>query len=120
MEPDWYEPISGSLVVGAATDDATLVTVRNASYTIFIQRYHVRITGAAATTWSLEDSAGTPVSISGALSTATAPVTHEMDFGEQGMPLTQGKNFLLNVAATGAAGRVTWEGYQRPTATLHL
>lgn len=115
-----YEPISGALSVVAATGDTVLVNVRGPEYAIYITAYHARVTGASATTWSLEDSAGTPLSVSGALSTATAPVTHEMDFGDNGMPLGVGKNFVLNVGAAGAAGVIVWEGYQRPVLPLHL
>ena len=110
-----YQDISGSLSVTTATDDTTLVTARNANYTIYIQKIFAQVTAASATTWTLKDSAGTPVSITGALSTASAPVSFNIDFGDNGVALSAGKNFLLDVGATGAAGQIVWEGYMRLT-----
>jgi hypothetical protein len=118
---EWHENISGSFDVLAATDDTVLVASRGPEYTIFIQKIHVRITGASAgKTWSLEDTNSPADSLSGLLPTDVALVVSELDFGARGMPVGQGKGLSLNVSAVGAAGHISWEGYQRPTATLHL
>lgn len=111
-----YEDISGAQVMATGTGDTTLVTVK-ASHTIYIQRLKVQLTtGSSGKTWSFEDSANTPISISGALDAATAPASYELFFGAEGVPLTEAKNFVLNVSAAGAAGQVTWQGYQKLTA----
>lgn len=107
-----FQDISGSLNVGAATDDTTLVTVRDADHTIYIQVIHVQFTNSNAATWSFEDSAGSPIQVA-ATAAAVAGTHSDYDFGPVGIPLTAGKNFVLNVSATGASGRVTWEGYHR-------
>lgn len=108
-----YQNISGSLRVLTATDDTTLVTGR-ASDTIFLQKLHIEVTDLSATSWSFTDSAGTPVKLVPLVSTAA--VAHfDFDFGPRGIPLTEGKNFLLDVTATGAAGFISWEGYQKRT-----
>ena len=111
----WNSDISGQQVVGTATGDTTLVTVK-ANHTIFLQHLVVLgTTGSAGKTWSVEDSAGTPVSISGSLPMDTAPVEYEIDYGPEGIALTAATNLVLNVSATGAAGHVIWTGYQRLT-----
>ena len=111
----FYQNISGQQVVGTGTGDTTLVTGKT-NYTIFIQKYSVTITtSSAAITWSLEDSASTPVSISGSLPASVAPAEFEQDYGPEGVALTADKNFVLNVSAAGAAGHVTWTGYLKLT-----
>lgn len=116
-----HEDISNSLVVGSGTNDSTLVTAKSQDHRIYIQKYHVQITGSSSgKTWSLEDSADTPVSISGALAMDAAPASFERDFGAKGVPLTTAKHFLLNVSATGAAGIITWEGYMRTVSSFSL
>ena len=114
----FYQDVSGSLILGTGTDDSTLVTVRNANHTLYLQKAHVQITGASAgKTWQLTDSAATPVQLTGPFATDTDGTHFDMDFGPVGVPLTEGKNLLLDLSATGAAGVVTWEGYQKLTAT---
>lgn len=109
-----FKDVSGDLTVASATDDTTLVTVRNAVHQVFIQKIHVQITTASSgKTWAFKDSAGTPVIVSGLLATDVAPATYDIDFGPVGVALTVGKNFLFDVSATGAVGRISWEAYER-------
>lgn len=113
----YYRDVSGQLDVVAATDDTTLVTARSANHTIFIQVIHVEFTNNNAATWNFEDSTGTPVEI--AYTGAVTDGSHiTYDFGPRGLALTEGKNFVLNVSATGGTGRITWEGYTRITAAM--
>lgn len=111
----FYQDISNSQAVAAGTGDTTLVTAK-ANHTIHIQKVHIEITtGSAGKTWTFEDSAATPVVIVSAVDAAS--VAHfDFDFGPKGVPLTEAKNFVLNVSAAGAVGWVTWEGYQKLTA----
>lgn len=112
----YYQDISGSLTVTTAATSSTLVTARNTSQTIFIQKIHVEVTTSAAQTWSFTDSAGTPVNI--VPSVSTAAIAHfDFDFGPLGVPCTAGKNFLLTISSAGAAGQITWEGYQKLSGT---
>jgi hypothetical protein len=106
----FYQDISGAFNVGTATTTTTLVTARNANYTIWIQKLHIEVTTSAVQTWTFADSAGTPVNIVPAVSTSS--IAHfDFDFGPEGVPLTLGKNFVLTISAAGAAGWVSWEGY---------
>lgn len=114
----FYQDISGSLNITSSTDDTTLVTDKTPD-TIYLQKAHIQITGASGgKTWQLVDSAGTPVQITGPFPTDTDGSHYDMDFGAKGTPLTEGKNLVLDVSATGAAGIVTWEGYQKRTAVV--
>lgn len=114
----FFQDISNSFSAVAATDDTTLVTVRNSSHTLYIQKLHIEITGASAgKTWTFKDSAGTPVNIVPSIDTTN--IAHfDFDFGARGVPCTEGKNFLLDVSAAGAAGWITWEGYSRLTSAV--
>ena len=113
-----YQDISSSLTVGTGTGDTTLVTVR-ANHTIYVQSVHVQITGASAgKTWQLTDSAVSPVQVTGPFATDTDGSHFAMDFGGGGIALTEGKDLLLDVSATGAGGFVSWEGYQKLTAVV--
>ena len=112
-----YENVSGELTATASTDDSTLVTVRNSSYTIFIQTIHVVVSTDDAATWSFEGTSGTPI----IASTAASPglgVALDVDFGDEGVPLDEGDSFLLDVSATGLAGQISWQGYSKLTAVL--
>jgi hypothetical protein len=115
----FYQDISGNLILGTGTDDTTLVTARTASHTVFIQKAHIQITGASnGKTWQLVDSASTPVQITGPFPTDTDGSHYDMDFGPVGVPLTEGKNLVVDVSAAGAAGVITWEGYSRITSAI--
>jgi hypothetical protein len=111
----FYQDISNNRHVASSdTGLITLVTVKNANYTLFIQKIHIEITTGAAQTWTFQDSAGTPVPI--VPSVSVAAVAHfDFDFGPNGVPCTVGTNFVLNISGAGAVGWATWEGYQQLT-----
>lgn len=112
---------AGTLNVAAGTTTTTLRTCKNQYHTIFVQRIHVEITTASAgKTWTIKDSNGTPLVVSGPYDTDTAPTSIDIEFGEQGRGLTQGKDLVLTISAAGAVGSVTWEAYQKLTAVISL
>lgn len=112
----FYQDVSGSLTVAAATGDTTLVTVKDVYHTLFIQRIVVYITTDAAQSFAFEDS-NSPAKKVAEVTTSPGDETRwEFSFGERGVPLTEGKNFLLNVSAAGLAANIEWEGYQKLTA----
>lgn len=121
-----YERIDADLVVAAGdAGPSTLKAVRNANYTIFVQKIKVSVTTFSAKTWTFKDSAGTPVP--GAVISTTAPEAtvpgiqdYEFDFGAAGYPLTQGKDLAVAYSAAGAAGIVHVEAYQRKTAVTYI
>lgn len=115
-----YTDISGELTVLATTDDSTLVTVRGAAHTLFIQRVIFEVTTDAAQSMSFEDSASTPVQIGEVLASPGDSTTHDFNYGEEGYPLTEGKNFNMQVSAVGLAGRLKWYGYQKQTGLTNL
>ena len=114
----FHRDISGELTVAAGTGDTTLVTVRNASTTIFIQRIIFYVTTDAAVSMSFEDTAGTPVQVANIPASPGDDTRWEFDFGDEGLPLTENTNFNMNVSAAGLAGRLKWYGYSRLTSSI--
>ena len=112
----FYQDISGSTTLAAAGGDATLVTVKDIYHTLYIQRIVVWISTDAAQSMSFEDSNGTPKQIAEVTTSPGDSTRWEFHFGEQGVPLTEGKDFVMNVSAAGLAGNITWEGYSKLTA----
>lgn len=96
------------------TTDATktLVTVRNASYTLYIQRVTYVPTTVAAQAITVKDSAGTPVLV--ALIPASQATPYVADFGVEGIPLTEAKNLVCSNTA-GPGGRFKIECYAKFT-----
>lgn len=113
----FYQDVSGTLSVVAATDDTTLVTVKSVNNTLYLQKLHIEVTAnSAGKTWTFKDSAATPVLLVPAIDAGAGIAHFDFDFGPNGIPLTQGKNFLLDVSAAGAVGWVSWEMYEKKTA----
>lgn len=96
------------------TSDATktLVTVRNANYTLYIQRITYVPTTVAAQAITVKDSAGTPVLV--ALIPASQATPYVAEFGVEGLPLTEGKN-LTAANTAGPGGRFKIECYAKLT-----
>lgn len=111
----YHRDISGKLIVTAATDDTTLVTARSTGHTLYIQRIIVYITTDAAQSMSFVDSNGTPYKIAEVTTSPGDETRWDFDFGDEGIALTEGKNFVMDVSAAGLAGTVRWEGYTRIT-----
>ena len=112
----FYQDISGDTTLAAAAGDATLVTVKDAYHTIYIQRIVVYVDTAAAQSMQFEDTASTPKKIAEVTTSPGDETRWEFFYGERGVPLTEGKNFVLNVSAAGLAADIIWEGYSRLTA----
>ena len=114
----FYQDVSGSLNVGAGTDDTTVQASKN-NYTIYLQKAHIQITGASAgKTWQFTDVAG--VQLTGPFPTDTDGSHYDMDFGPDGVPLTEASGLLLDVSAAGASGWASWEAYLKPTSAFRV
>lgn len=124
-----YGRVTKDLDIVAATDysagnGTSILAVKNANYTLFIQRITFAPTTYAAKTWTLQDNAGTPVPIGIISVPAAAPTTggetdtFVFDFGGLGTALTEGVDLLLKMSAAGAAGRIHIEAYQKQTKAL--
>ena len=111
----FYQDVSGAFNVLAATDDTTLVTGKT-GHTIYLQKLHIEVTaGSGGKTWTFKDNAGTPVLLVPSIDAASIAHT-DIDFGPEGIPLTEAKSFLLDVSAAGAVGWISWEAYMKRTA----
>lgn len=101
-----------------AGDGTAVISAKSANHRLYIQKILVSITTYAAKTWTFQDSASTPVpiglvSIPAAAPTTGGDVVYEIDFGPTGIALTKGKNLLLKMSATGAAGAIHIEAYEK-------
>lgn len=118
----WYRTVhrdvSTELTRTTTQGDATLITATSASHTIFVQRIIVWITTDAAQSWEFEDSAATPVEIAEVTTSPGVNTRWDFDYGEEGTPLTEGTNLVLDVSATGLAGRIKVYAYQRITSPM--
>ena len=84
----------------------------------FIQRIIVYITTSSTPSWVFEDSNSSARKIAEVTASPGDETRWDFDFGDRGFALTEGKNFLVNVSATGNAGNIIWEGYERLTAPV--
>ena len=113
------QDVSTELVMGAADGDTTLISIGSrTSYTIYVQRIIAYITTDAAQSWSFEDDNGTPKKIAEIPSSPGDETRWDFDFGDEGIPLTQGKDLELNVSAAGLAGHIKVYAYRRLTAPI--
>ena len=111
-----YQDVSGSNS-DVGTLNQILVTPRKAGYSLFLQRVHVHITsGAAGVTWKVEDTLGDD--LTGPFDAFPSGIAHTRDFGPAGVQLSDNGRLQLTVSAAGATGAITWEVYQKQTATL--
>ena len=114
----FHQDVSGSLNVAAGTDDTTVQTSKT-NHTIYLQKAHIQITGASANkTWEFTDVTG--LQLTGPFPTDTDGSHYDMDFGPDGVPLTEASGLKLEVSATGAAGWVSWEAYLKPTTVFNV
>ena len=114
----FHRDVSGSLNVATTTGDTTLVTVKNTSSTIYIQRIIGYVTTDAAQSISFEDTATTPVSLAKITTSPGDETRWDFDYGDEGFPLTEGKNFNMNVSAAGLEVNVKWYGYSKLTSPM--
>lgn len=121
-----YQDISFDYDLATGTGGpVTLATVRNANYTIYVQKITTDVVTFAAKTLSFEDSANTPVVIAQDSIPSTEPTSagaqaYDHDYGPIGTALTQGKNLVLALSGAGVAARIHVQAYQRLTATVNI
>jgi hypothetical protein len=110
---DFYRDVGRSLrFLAAYTGTAPYLTCPGAKYTIFIQKIILLVTTDAAQSLTFRDTATTPVVIAVVPASPGVGVI-TFDFGDDGIPLTEGKNFDIVPSAAGLAGWVNVEAYAR-------
>lgn len=113
-----FQDVSGRTTL-AATDDLSatarsLVAAQN-SYSIFVQKITVSVITDNAATLTFEDNNGTPRIIAKTkASPGLGPIV--FDFGDEGVQLTEGKQFELKNSAAGLAAEIVWSAYKKLTA----
>lgn len=110
---------SFNLVAGTAptTTLANMITVKNANYSIFVQRIIYSVSTSHADTIIFQDDASTPIVIAESPASPALGFLEVFDAGPRGFQLTEGKN-LDGVGGAGPAGTISVEAYQKQTAVL--
>jgi len=118
-----YENKTTDIDITALTPDpTTLITVRNASYQIFIQKASLVVTTYVASVITLQDH--TTSRVYGTFNIpASAPSTagnadYVLDFGPQGTPVLLGDSVDVLITPVGAVGILHVEAYQRLGKTI--
>lgn len=112
-----FQPCHANRVLLAADAPAAEVLIAaKTGYTIHITHISASVTTVAAQAVVFADDASTPIKV------ATLPASAVLgpnvwSFGEEGVPLTESKNFTLTATA-GVAAYIHVEGYYRQTSTL--
>lgn len=109
--------VSTQLDFTASTDDTTLITSK-ASHKIWVQRIVVTIKTSTTASMTFEDSDATPLYVAKIPGSPGADTHWQFDFGAVGKPLTEAKNLVMNVSATGLAGHLQVEAYMRQSSTV--
>lgn len=100
------------------TSATSWITCPGTRYTIYVQRIIVNVVTDAAQTITIRDSNGTPKVIGGP--TQSSPGVGQivlLDGGDEGIPLTEGKNLDVVLSAAGLAFDLIVEAYAKPTST---
>src|SRR5262245_29157823 len=104
---------------GSAQANTVLNVLRSVNERVFVQKVvFSHVTHVAGKTFTLKDTAGSPVSIlafSDLAAAAGVPDVRIADFGLRGTPITLGKDlqFDANSGGAGFTGRLHIEGYQK-------
>lgn len=112
-----FRDISGTIRMTAGADPSQTLVAARTKHTHFIQKILVQISTSAAQTLRFEDDAGTPIVVA-EVPAGSGEGIIEFDFGDVGVPLTEGQVFRLVASAAGYVGTIIWEGYSKPTSTM--
>lgn len=114
-----FTDVSIEGVVAAADTVSTPAPVipGKAKYTIFVQKIVIDLTVSTAATVKFQDSNGTPKVIYPATSPAIATTPTILDFGDDGIGLTEGKDLQMILSAAGLAFNWKVYAYLKPTST---
>lgn len=112
-----HKNVSTGYAFLAATDYSTAQSkiAGKTGWTIYVVRIQLSKTTDASKVHTFQDSAGTPVPVAVG-SPGLQPMLWE--YGPDGFPLTEGKDFQHKMSAAGDAGTVTVTAYMRPTSAL--
>jgi hypothetical protein len=112
-----FPPCHANLVILAADNPAAAVLITGkTNYTIHVTHISISVTTTAAQSIDIQDGAGTPIEVLG-LPASAVEGCYVWTFGEEGIPLTEGKDLTITTSAAGVACYVHVEGYFRQTST---
>lgn len=113
----FFTDVSSNLAIATTDSGTKTLATAKAGYTIYVQRLRVDIVTDAAQHLTFEDSNGTPVVLKVTDNSPGANTEYIWDFGPDGWPLTQAKNFVVAISAAGLGAEILFEAYQKQTAT---
>jgi hypothetical protein len=102
-------------IAAGDTTAAGVITALSALHTIYVQRILCSIITDSNKTLTYQDSANTPFTIGGVKASPGVGGQTPLDFGSDGVPLTQGKNLNIAISGAGLAADVAIEAYQKLT-----
>lgn len=112
-----FPPCHANLVILAGDNlSATTLITGKANYAIHVTHISISVTTSAAQSIDIQDSANTPIEVLG-LPASAAEGFYGWNFGEEGIPITEGKDLTITTSAAGVACYVHVEGYFRQTST---
>lgn len=113
-----FPPIDYDLAIAAGADpSAAAVIPAKAGYAIVLQRITFNVITDDSHTLTVRDDATTP--LNAAVFPASPGVgTRQIDYGEEGMLMTTGKNIDIAASGTGLAGTLVISGYYLPVGPL--
>lgn len=116
---NYHRDVSADLTFATSyTGSNPLIACPSTKYQIYVQKIVITITTAAAQAITFQDSADTPVVV--AVLTATPAVgEHTFEFGDEGLPLTVGKDLDVTCSA-GNGGKLRVDAYAKLPPTTGL
>lgn len=103
--------------VVAAADTSLLSWITGqAKYTVYVQEVLIDVTTDAARTVTIRDTNSSPKVI-GSLPASPGVGPQRFDFGDDGVPLTEGKDLSIVLSAAGLAFNISVYAYLKPTST---
>ena len=100
--------------LGTSAATQTLIAPKNSSHSLYIQIIRVIFFTVAAQSWVFNEvTSGDEVYTIQATPLEDAP--YVLDFGEEGLKLSDGDSFEVTISGTGNAGVIRVEAYERLT-----
>lgn len=103
------------MTLGTGVSATQTLVADRANYTLFVQRVVVYINTDAAQSLTFQDSNGSPVEVAKVSTSPGVDTRWDFDFGDRGLPLTQGNGLVLVPSGAGLGAQIEWLGYQRLT-----
>jgi hypothetical protein len=113
----YRKAVANRVLLAGDTASAEVLLAARTGHTIYVNLIVCSVTTTAAQSLDFQDSAGTPLEV-GALIISATEGAHRIDFGDEGVPLTEGTALTFTTSAAGIAAYIHVEGYYKQTAVM--